>query len=40
MIFFVQCDNAKPFSSGGLTLPATHFASINRMAHIKPYAQR
>jgi len=37
----VQCDNVKPFSSGGLTLPATHFASVshNRIAHIKLYTQ-
>jgi len=27
----VQCGNFKPFSSGGLSLPATHFTSIYRI---------
>jgi len=38
----VQCDNDKPFSSGGVTLPTTHLASINlkkRISHIKFYTQ-
>ena len=27
----VQCDNDKPFSSGGLALPAMHLASVNQI---------
>jgi len=31
----VQCDNVKPFSSGGLTLSTTHFASINHITAVR-----
>jgi len=27
----VQCDNVKPVSYGGLTLPETHYTSINHI---------
>jgi len=26
-----KCNNVKPISSGGLTLPATHFASLSQI---------